>query len=68
MFFVTTLPAPITTLSQILTGKIVEFDPIKTLFPTLVGNQFFIEPPNFFDENLSLVKFTLCPIKHFFQL
>jgi hypothetical protein len=30
IFFVTTLPAPITTLSQIDTGSIVAFEPIET--------------------------------------
>ena len=35
--FVTTDPAPITTLSPILTGRIVEFEPILTLLPTTVS-------------------------------
>lgn len=36
MSFVTTDPAPIITLSPIITGKIVEFEPILTFLPTLV--------------------------------
>ena len=32
---VTTEPAPITVLSQILTGSMVAFDPIETLLPIL---------------------------------
>ena len=36
MSFVTTAPAPITTLSQIETGKIVAFDPIETPLPIVV--------------------------------
>ena len=34
--FTTTDPAPTTILFEIFTGKIVEFDPIITLFPILV--------------------------------
>ena len=44
---VTTLPAPITHPSQIVTGKIVEFDPIKTLSPIFVLNQLPTLPPSF---------------------
>ena len=44
---VTTLPAPITQPDTILTGKIVEFEPIKTLFSIFVSFQFFKLPPNF---------------------
>ena len=36
IFFVTTLPAPIITLSVIDTGKIEEFEPIKTLSPIVI--------------------------------
>ena len=36
MSLVTTEPVPITTLLQILTGKIVAFEPIDTLSPTTV--------------------------------
>ena len=39
MFFVTTAPAPITTSSQMFTGKIVQLDPIETLDPILVFAQ-----------------------------
>ena len=60
---VTTLPAPITTLSQTVTGNNVEFEPIKTLFPTSVGCQFFFDPPVFQFLNKSFTNITPCPIK-----
>ena len=37
MFLVTTEPAPITTLSQMATGRIVAFEPIETPLPMRVG-------------------------------
>ena len=59
IFFVTTLPEPITTLSQIDTGSIVAFDPIETLFPIVVLFQRFLSPlagPPV--ENRSLINIT----------
>ena len=59
----TTEPAPIVTFSFISTGKIVLFEPIKTLSLTVV----FKKGPDFgrilFFKNLSLIKVTECPIK-----
>ena len=40
-FFVTTEPAPITTLSSTVTGNIVELLPISTLFLIFVFENFF---------------------------
>jgi len=37
MSFVTTEPAPTTTLSQIVTGRMVALVPIETLLPMVVG-------------------------------
>ena len=45
MSFVTTDPAPITTLSQIDTGSIVEFDPIDTFVEIFVDFHFEVSPP-----------------------
>ena len=44
MFFVTTDPAPITTLSVIFTGNMVELEPILTLFPIVVFDHKVLSP------------------------
>ena len=44
MSLVTTAPAPITTSSQILTGRIVALDPIETRFPIVVERHSSLRP------------------------
>ena len=61
---VTTAPAPITTPSQMDTGRSVALLPMETLFPTKVDFHFvrspWAGPPS---EKTSLMKTTPCPMK-----
>lgn len=69
MSFVTTDPAPMTTLSHILTGRMVALDPIETLFPTCVAFQSSLflcaRLPL---ENVSLINMVPCEIKQSFPI
>ena len=64
MSLVTTDPAPITTLSQILTGKIVALLPMETLLPiTVCFHKELLPPAGRPVLNRSFINTTPCPIK-----
>ena len=47
IFFVTTDPAPITTLLHISIGKMVAFEPMETLSPIIVLTHFDLSPVSY---------------------
>ena len=66
--FVTTAPAPIIELLPIFTGRIVAFDPIRTLSPTIVSFKIQFSAFGTFESNKSFVKVTECAMKQFLPI